>query len=109
MNRVSIRTLALMLALLAYFVAYQCLAFIPPAKTCGTTRAVRPGPSACVNASQDPNAAAAPQPGSSDDTPVLESAAEVCETVTIWGYESTADPNEAVDPNDSGAEPVIVE
>jgi hypothetical protein len=112
MNRVSIRTLVLMLGLFAFFVAYQCLAFIPPAKTSGTTRAVRlddsPQAPTSVTA-EDPTAAAAHQPGSTDDTPVLQYAAEACEPATIWRNESTADPNDPVDPNDSGSVPAGVE
>jgi len=114
MNRVSIRTLVLVLSLLAYFVAYQCLAFIPAARSPGATHAAKPGdiPQVPTNAnvSKYPAATTSCQLTSTDNRiPAVECTVDAGEPARIWPDESATDPNAPVDPNDSGSVPELVE
>jgi hypothetical protein len=114
MKRVSIRTLVLTVELLGFFVAYQCLAFIPPAKTPTRTRAVRlddrPNQPMGANVPDDSTVSTGDQPENiADCTPALRRAMEAREARRVWYHETVADPNDRAEPDDSGPGPEEVE
>jgi hypothetical protein len=107
MNRVSIRTLVLMIGLFGFFVAYQCLAFIP-AKPAGTTHAAKLQDTPQAPTSTDASEGPATTPGdqaanAAHEMPAAECAIEVRETPRTWRVEKPVDPNDRVPPD--GSEP----
>jgi len=95
-----------MIELLGFFVAYQCLAFIPPAKSPGPTHAAKLGDTSQVptnaNVSKYPPTATSCQLLSTDNgTPALECTVGAGETTRIWRDGSVADPNDRIEPADS--------
>ena len=114
MKRVSIRTLVLTIALFAYFLAYQCLALIPPAKTPARPPAARlddkPNKPAGANVPDNLTVSTRGQPERiANCTPALRRAIEARETQRIWHNETPADPNDEAEPDDSGPAPEEVE
>ncbi len=103
MNRVSIRTLILMIALFAFFVAYQCLAFIP-AKPAGVACAARLQADPETSVGTEPSETAGdPRVGSAGEAPAVPEAVELPEKAPMRPVTRPADPNDYV-PAD-GSEP----
>jgi len=94
-----------MIELFGFFVAYQCLAFIP-AKPAGTTRAAKLYDSPQAPASTEASKGSITAPGdqranATHQTSAAQCDMEVRETPRAWYIERPADPNDRIEPADS--------